>query len=177
MTRSRAGFSAICLNVPRKCCARISKHWDLYACGMSSSLSKPSSPTRGNGKPRASFPFQDAAVWRKSLSSSLHTNEAARVNCTRLGIETPIDTPSPPFLEGIAPPPTQESGWTGLSASHESTPFVAPSWELPGISPTQDASDPQRQEAAQKQVEALLQGAEPCQPAPALSRLATNEGA
>ncbi len=94
------------------------------------------------------------------MSSSLHTNEAARVNFTRLGIETLIDTSSPPFLEGIAPPPTQESGWTGLSASHESTPFVAPTWELPGASPTQDASDPQRQEAAQKQVEALLQGAE-----------------
>src|SRR6266540_4372567 len=160
MRRSRAGSSGICLNVPRKCCERISKLWDPYACGMSRRLSKPSSPSRGNWKPKASFPFQDAAARRKSLSSSLHTNEAVRVNFVRLGLETSVETSSSPFMEGIAPPHTQESGWTGLSPSRESPRFVAPTWECPGASPAQDSSDTQLQEAVQKQIEVLLRGAE-----------------
>lgn len=94
------------------------------------------------------------------MSSSLHTNEAARVNFTRLGLETSVETSSFPFMEGIAPPHTQESGWTGLSPSHESPRVVAPTWECPESSPAQDSSGTQLQEAVQKQIEVLLRGAE-----------------
>jgi flagellar biosynthesis/type III secretory pathway protein FliH len=94
------------------------------------------------------------------LSSSLHTNEAARVNFTRLGLETSVETSSSPFMEGIALPHTQKSGWTGLSPCHESTRFVTPTWECPGASPAQDSSDTHLQEAVQKQIEVLLRGTE-----------------
>ncbi len=94
------------------------------------------------------------------MSSSLHTNEAARVNFARLEIETSAETSSAPFREGIAPPHTQQSGWTGLAPSHESTGFVAPNWECPGASPVPDSSDPHLQATVQQQIEVLLREAE-----------------